>query len=185
MNITSAIGYVSSRICQSVSTLTKGLQEMSTPSKVALVSAVVIAGIAIAMAKTSGGAIERFAASSTTAPYSLAVRHGNTLYVSGQFGITDPNTYALAPGGIAGETEQLMQNMAAILTKCGSSLSQVVKFDVFLSDMKDWPAFNAVYLKHFAPGTLPARIVTTSQLAFNATVEASCIAHVPSSRWWW
>jgi 2-iminobutanoate/2-iminopropanoate deaminase len=113
-------------------------------------------------------------------PFSQAVRVGDTLYVSGQIGIL-PGTLTLAPGGIGPETTQTMENLKDALVRCGSSLDQVVKCTVFLADIKDWPAFNAIYRTYF-PKNLPARsALAASGLAQNALVEVECIAVVPTA----
>ena len=110
-------------------------------------------------------------------PFSEAVRVGDTLYVSGQLGNT-PGTLQLVPGGIAAEARQTLENMKAVLERHGSSMDRVVKCTVFLADMKEWPAFNEVYLKFFTKN-LPARsALGASGLALGARVEMECIAVV-------
>jgi reactive intermediate/imine deaminase len=110
-------------------------------------------------------------------PFSEAVRVGDTLYVSGQRGNV-PGTLQLVPGGIAAEARQTLENMKAVLERRGSSLDRVVKCTVFLADMKEWPAFNEVYLRYFTKD-LPARsALGASGLALGARVEMECIAVV-------
>lgn len=113
-------------------------------------------------------------------PFSPAVRVGNTLYLSGQIGaVPGAKTMTLAPGGIASEARQAMENIKATLEKHGSSLENVVKCTVFLADIKDWPAFNEVY-KGFFKTHYPARsALAASGLAYNARTEVECIAVVP------
>ncbi len=114
-------------------------------------------------------------------PFSEAVQLGNTLYVSGQVGIL-PGTLTLAPGGFAAEAPRAMENMKAILERHGSSLEHVVKCTVFLAEIKDWPAFNAVYRKYFQTH-LPARsALGANGLSFGARVEIECIAFVPPAK---
>lgn len=114
-------------------------------------------------------------------PFSEAVQLGNTLYVSGQIGIM-PGTLTLAAGGIDGETRRALDTMKAILEKHGSSLDQVVKVTVFLADIKEWPAFNAIYREYFKTN-LPARsALAASGLALGARVEVECIAYVPTGK---
>lgn len=111
-------------------------------------------------------------------PFSEAVQLGDTLYVSGQIG-NQPGTLALAPGGIAAEARQTLDNLKAILERHGSSLEHVVKCTVFLADIRDWPAFNEVYRAYFKQN-LPARsALAASGLALGARVEVECIAFVP------
>ena len=110
-------------------------------------------------------------------PFSEAVRVGDTLYVSGQLGHT-PGTLQVVPGGIAAEARQTLENMKAVLERRGSSMEHVVKCTVFLADMKEWPAFNEVYLKYFTKN-LPARsALAAAGLALGARVEMECIAVV-------
>lgn len=113
-------------------------------------------------------------------PFSEAVQLGETLYVSGQIG-NPPGTLTLVPGGIDAEARQVMENLKAILERHGSSLDRVMKCTVFLADIRDWPAFNAVYRTYFKTN-LPARsALAASGLALGAKVEVECIAWVPSS----
>ena len=88
-------------------------------------------------------------------PFSPAVRVGNMLYLSGQLGIV-PGTPQLADTGITGQTRQALENVKALLVYSGSSLERVVKCTVFLSDIRDFAAMNAVYTAYF-PKDPPAR----------------------------
>jgi 2-iminobutanoate/2-iminopropanoate deaminase len=111
-------------------------------------------------------------------PFSEAVRVGDTLYLSGQVG-NAPGTLELVPGGTLAQARQVMENIKAILQRHGSSLDRVVKCTVFLTDMKDWPAFNDVYRQYFR-NNLPARsALGANGLALGARVEVECIAVVP------
>ncbi|MEO6066415.1 MAG: Rid family detoxifying hydrolase [Gemmatimonadota bacterium] len=111
-------------------------------------------------------------------PFSEAVQVGDLLFLSGQIGNV-PGTLDLVPGGVAAESRQVMENIRAILERHGSSLDQVVKCTVFLADMQDWPAFNAIYRTYFA-GHFPARsALGANGLARGARVEVECIAAVP------
>ncbi len=111
----------------------------------------------------------------TTLPFSEAVRVGHTLYLSGQVGIK-PGTLELAPGGIAGEARQTLENIRTTLETHGFSLSDVVKCTVMLADIAEWAAFNDVYRGFFAP-PYPARsALGASGLALGARVEVECIA---------
>jgi reactive intermediate/imine deaminase len=112
----------------------------------------------------------------TTLPFSEAVRHGDTLYLSGQIGIV-PGSMTLVPGGIAAEARQTMQNVRATLEAHGLSMARIVKCTVMLADMAEWPTFNEVYVGFFAPGALPARSAFgCNGLALGARVELECIA---------
>lgn len=111
-------------------------------------------------------------------PFSEAVRAGDMLYLAGQIG-NMPGKRQLVPGGIGPEATQAMENIRAVLARRGASLDQVVKCTVFLADIKDWPAFNEVYVQYFKQN-LPARsALAASGLALGARVEVECIACVP------
>ena len=108
-------------------------------------------------------------------PFSDAVRVGDMLYLSGKIGNV-PGTTQLAEGGISGETRQAMENIKASLEKYGSSLDEVVKCTVFLADIAEWSAMNAVYVTYF-PENPPARsALGASGLALGARVEIECLA---------
>jgi len=112
-----------------------------------------------------------------TLPFSEGVRVGNTLYLSGQLGIV-PGSMKLAPGGIAEETRQAMQNIKTSLEANGYALTNLVKCTAMLADMSEWGAFNDVY-KPFFPVHFPARSAFgTSGLALGARVEIECVAAV-------
>ena len=80
---------------------------------------------------------------------------GRWITTSGQIGL-DPKTGALVPGGIAAETERVIDNLAAILDSAGASLADVVKTTVFLAEMGDFGAMNEIYARRF-PDPKPAR----------------------------
>src|SRR5438128_1269430 len=110
-------------------------------------------------------------------PFSSAVRVGNLLYLSGAIGNV-PGTRQLADTGITGQTRQAFENIKTVLAAAGSSLERVVKCTVFLLDIKDYAAMNAVYATYF-PKDPPARsTVAGSGLALGARVEIECIATV-------
>ncbi len=114
-------------------------------------------------------------------PFSMAVRVGNMLYLSGQIG-NKPGTRELADTGIAGQTRQALENIKTVLASAGSSLDQAVKCTVFLADIRDYAAMNAVYATFF-PKDPPARsTVAGSGLALGARVEIECLAVVGGTR---
>lgn len=111
----------------------------------------------------------------TNLPFSEAVKVDNTLYLSGQIGNL-PGTLELAEGGITGQARQVMENIKTSLEAHDYAMSDLVKCTVFLADMAEWDAFNAVYATYFEAGQYPARSAFgTSGLAFNARVEVECI----------
>ncbi len=108
-------------------------------------------------------------------PFSTAVRVGDLLFLSGQVGVL-PDGGGLVPGGIEPETRQTLENIKQALEYSGSSLDHVVKCTVFLLDIADYAAMNAVYASFF-PEKPPARsTLAASGLALNARVEIECIA---------
>ena len=114
-------------------------------------------------------------------PYSQAVRVGDLLFTSGQIPI-DPATGAMIDGGIEEQTTRVLENLKAVLQAAGAELTQVVKTTVFLKDLGDFAAMNAIYAQYFAPpGTVPpARsTVQVAALPKDALVEIECIARVP------
>lgn len=108
-------------------------------------------------------------------PFSPAVRVGNLVFLSGQVGVR-PGTRELVPGGVSAETRQALENIRAVLQAAGSSMERVVKCTVFLADIAEYAAMNAVYATFF-PTDPPARsTVAGSGLALGARVEVECIA---------
>jgi 2-iminobutanoate/2-iminopropanoate deaminase len=108
-------------------------------------------------------------------PYSQAVQIGNELYCSGQIPI-DPETGELVQGDISAQTERVLQNLGAVLCAAGCHFADVVKATVFLVDMNDFAAVNAVYDRYLG-ATKPARsTVAVAALPRGARVEIDCIA---------
>ena len=111
-------------------------------------------------------------------PFSQAIVHGDTVYVSGQVGI-DPETGDVVDGGIQAETRRTMANVGAILEAAGTSLENVVKTTVFLDDVDDFAAFNEAY-GEFVDDPLPARSAfEVGDLAIDIAVEIEVIAALP------
>ena len=111
-------------------------------------------------------------------PFSDAVRAGDVLYLSGSLG-NEPGTMRLVSGGLEAETRQMFQNIARALEQNGLSFDDVFKCLVMLADIKDWPAFNKLYLEYFKPERLPARSAFgASALALGARVEMECCAYI-------
>ena len=82
-------------------------------------------------------------------PFSEAVEAGGLIFVSGQIA-AKPGSLALVPGGIENQTGQVMDNIKNVLERHGSSMDHVVKCTVFIQDMAQWPAMNAVYRTYFS-----------------------------------
>lgn len=109
-------------------------------------------------------------------PFSLAVRVGDVLYLSGALGNV-PGKLELVPGGIEAETRQTMENIGAVLQAHGLTFADIFKCTVMLADMSKWADFNRVYLEYFDPDRLPARSAFgAAGLALGAQVELECCA---------
>ena len=109
-------------------------------------------------------------------PYNQAVLKGNTLYTSGQIAI-NPATGELVTDTIETETEQVMQNMKAVLEAAGMTFENVVKTTIFIMDMNDFGKINTVYGSYFNEKPAPAReTVQVACLPKNVNVEISMIA---------
>ncbi|MFC4426592.1 RidA family protein [Deinococcus navajonensis] len=107
-------------------------------------------------------------------PYSQAVTFGNLVITSGQIPLTPAGE--LVDGGIEAQTEQVMANLRAVLEAAGTDLARVVKTTVFLADMNEFAAMNAVYERHF-PAPYPARsTVQVARLPRDVRVEIEVIA---------
>ena len=109
-------------------------------------------------------------------PYNQAVLVGNTLYSSGQIAL-DPISMELVMDDIETETNQVMQNMKAVLSAAGMTFENVVKSTIFIMNMNDFARINAVYGKYFDEKTAPAReTVQVAGLPKGVNVEISMIA---------
>jgi 2-iminobutanoate/2-iminopropanoate deaminase len=114
-------------------------------------------------------------------PFSMAVRVGDVLYLSGALGHL-PGKMQLVPGGVEPETKQAMENIGRTLRAHGLTFDDVFKCTVMLADMSEWAAFNRVYVSYFKPDRLPARSAFgTSGLALGARVELECWACIKKS----
>ncbi|MBR9990384.1 MAG: Rid family detoxifying hydrolase [Gemmatimonadetes bacterium] len=112
---------------------------------------------------------------STLAPYSPAVRSGGLVFLSGQIGLR-PGTRELAAGGVAAETEQALENVRTVLAAADLTPADVVKCTVFLADMRDYDAMNAVYARFFDTAPPARSAVGVNGLPLGARVEIECIA---------
>lgn len=108
-------------------------------------------------------------------PYSQAVKCGGMLFCSGQIPL-DPATGEMVPGDVTVQAERVMNNIAAVLTAAGIGFDDVVKTTIFLVDMADFAAVNAVYGNRF-PTHKPARsTVAVKSLPRGALLEIEVIA---------
>lgn len=112
-------------------------------------------------------------------PYSQGIVAGGLVYTAGQIALV-PGTSELAAGGIAEQTRQVMHNLTAILETAGSSLDQVVKVTVYLQDLNDFAAMNAVYSEFFTVAPPARSTIQAAGLPRAALVEIDCIAILKS-----
>ena len=110
-------------------------------------------------------------------PYSHGVESGELIFLSGQTPL-DPETGKLLEGGIEAQTEQSFRNLFAVLGAAGLTPDAVVKVNVYLTDMADFAAMNAVYARQFTP-PYPARTtIGVAALPLGAWVEIELIARI-------
>ena len=108
-------------------------------------------------------------------PYNQAVKAGNLLFVSGQIAI-DPATGNILNTTIAAETEQVMKNIAAILSAANAGFEHIVKTTIFLSDMALFSEVNEIYGKYFVTDAPARETVAVKGLPKNVNVEISVTA---------
>ncbi|MBR6200784.1 MAG: RidA family protein [Spirochaetales bacterium] len=120
--------------------------------------------------------IQTTKAPSAVGPYSQAIVSGGLVFTSGQIAI-NPATNTVEASDIAGQTEQIMKNLSALLESAGSSMDKAIKTTCFLANMDDFAAFNEVYGKYFT--SLPARsCVAVKTLPKNVLAEVEVIAEL-------
>ena len=108
-------------------------------------------------------------------PYSQGIETNGLVFCSGQIPL-DPMTGVFVSGGVEAQAEQALRNLGAVLEAAGCSYADVVKTTVFLTDMNDFAAVNAVYAKFFG-GDCPARsAVQVGALPKGALVEVEAVA---------
>lgn len=117
------------------------------------------------------------AAPAAIGPYSQAMVHGGLVYTSGQIALV-PGGAALVGESAADQCEVVMGNLAAVLAAAGSSLQKVLKTTIFLIDMADFAAVNAVYARHMGEHRPARATVAVAALPRGARVEIDCIATV-------
>ena len=110
-------------------------------------------------------------------PYSLGIRSGGFLFLSGQLGL-DPDSGEFVEGGVEAQTRQALLNIKSVLQDAGSDLSNVVKTSVFLSDIADFPKMNAIYAEFFENDPPARSTMQVSALPKLGLVEIEVIAKV-------
>jgi 2-iminobutanoate/2-iminopropanoate deaminase len=111
------------------------------------------------------------------APYSQAIRAGDFVFVSGQLALR-PGDKELSGGTIQEQTEQIFQNLGAILEEAGSGLDRLVKTTVFLQNLGDFQGMNEVYAKHVGERPPARSTVEVAKLPSGALVEIEAVAHL-------
>ncbi len=111
-------------------------------------------------------------------PYSQAVKFGNMIFCSGQIPL-HPETGEVVGTDIATQTEQVLQNLEAVLRVVDSGLYQVVKTTVYLQSLDDFAEMNAVYARHFMVDPPARATVEVARLPKEVLVEIDCIAILP------
>ena len=110
-------------------------------------------------------------------PYSQAVIANGFAFLSGQIPL-DPATNQLIDGGIAAQTERVLENLKSVLEAAGSSLDRVVKTTVYLKDMGEFAKMNEVYGRYFTSNAPARATVQAARLPRDVAVEIDCIAAV-------
>ncbi|MFQ3683966.1 RidA family protein [Roseiflexus sp.] len=118
--------------------------------------------------------VQTSAAPQAIGPYSQAIIAGDMVFCSGQIPLTPDGV--LVEGDVAAQTRQVLTNLQAVLAAAGSSLDQVVKTTVFLVDMNDFAAMNAVYAEFFAANPPARSTVQVARLPRDARVEIEAMA---------
>ncbi len=112
-------------------------------------------------------------------PYRQAVIHGGLVYCSGQIGLSVDGQ--LVGGDVANQARQVFRNLAAVLAAAGSGPERVLKTTVFLRDMADFAAMNAVYADFFGDARPARSTVAAAGLPRDVLVEIDCIAALPDA----
>jgi len=110
-----------------------------------------------------------------TGPFSQAIRANGLLFLSGQVAV-DPATGRVIDGDAAAQTERILRNVAAVLAAAGSGLDRVVRVGVYLTDLDDYAAMNAVYARFFRVDPPARTTVEVSRLPLGAAVEIDVVA---------
>ena len=123
-------------------------------------------------------AIQTNGAPAPVGPYSQAIRSGDLVFCSGQVGL-DPSSGELVDGGVEAQAERALKNLQAVLDAAGLTIGDVVKTTIFLADVADFGAVNAVYGR-FMPDPPPARsTIGVAALPKGGLVEIEAVARRP------
>jgi reactive intermediate/imine deaminase len=151
---------------------------MTTEGQSAMKSKIAIAAGVLMMMSPANAQIQRIGEPTLNGqrlPFSSAVRAGDTVYLSGAIG---RGANGKPPEGIEAQAKATMDDIGETLKLAGLGWGDVVKCTVMLDDMKDWPAFNQVYVTYFPDKKFPARSAFGADgLALGALLEVECIAY--------
>jgi 2-iminobutanoate/2-iminopropanoate deaminase len=111
-------------------------------------------------------------------PYSPAVRAGDWLVLAGQVGL-DPAGGGIVPGGVEAQARQVLANITAVLRDCGAALTDVAKTTVFVTDIGQFAAVNAIYAEAFGDHRPARSTVQVAALPAGAEVEIEVWAFLP------
>ena len=115
-------------------------------------------------------------------PYNQAIAANGLVFVAGQIPLDPSSGEIVGEADVAQQTQQVIANIKAVLEASGSKLQDVVKTTVFLADLNDFAAMNAVYAQYFEEAIAPARAcVQVSRLPKDVLVEIDCIAVIGSN----
>jgi 2-iminobutanoate/2-iminopropanoate deaminase len=109
------------------------------------------------------------------ASYAQAIKAGKLLFLSGQIGI-DPATSELVEGGLEPETRRTLENLRGVLAETGATFADVVKCTVYLTDMANFRAFDAIFSTYFQASPTARATVAVSALPRGASIEIDAIA---------
>ncbi|MBK8469515.1 MAG: Rid family detoxifying hydrolase [Candidatus Phosphoribacter sp.] len=123
-------------------------------------------------------AVDAPPAPAVVGPYSHAVRHGDLLFLSGQAPF-HPETGTVVEGGIDAQTRQVFANLGAVLSSAGATFDDVLKANVYLTNLDDFQAVNVIYAEHFTE-PYPARTtIGVAGLPLGIVVEIELVAAIP------
>jgi len=125
--------------------------------------------------RTSRTTVKTPLAPAAIGPYSQGVLVNGTLYVSGQIAI-DPETGSMISGSVEEETERVLDNVGAVLQAASMDFENVVRCEVFLTDVNDYAKVNEIYTRYFNESPPARQAVQVAALPRDARVEVSCIA---------
>ncbi|HXH72055.1 MAG TPA: RidA family protein [Mariprofundaceae bacterium] len=117
-------------------------------------------------------------------PYSQAMLHDGMLYASGQIGL-DPATGKLVGDTVEEQAKQVTRNLSAVLAAAGADTSRILKVNIFLTDMADFPLVNTIYAEWLGEHRPARATVAVAALPLGAKVEMDLIASVSSETFGW